>query len=1042
MWQRISAAFVRAAALEPAEREAFLGELRREDSLLSSEVESLLRQEDVDTPVGSVPRALPSALTEQTSGEAKVGEGIPDKVGPYQVEEKIGRGGMGVVVRAVDAVFHRRLAVKILIADLADNADLKARFLEEAQIMGQLQHPGIPPVHELGKLADGRPFYSMKLIQGQTLAALLQGRASQVFGTHRDAGLREAPGATQRRPDPAERACLIDIFEDLCQTIAFAHSRGIIHRDLKPSNVMVGAFGEVQVMDWGLAKVLSPPAAAGADGDRVEQAGAVFSARASGSDFHTLPGLALGTPGYMAPEQARGEIDQLDERCDVFSLGAILCAILTGQPPFAGHNAAEILAAAQESRLEQALQRLDSCGADAELVALCKRCLSPSREARPPHAGEVAATITAYQQQVQERLRHAEIERAQAQIKAEEERKRREVEQAKTREERRRRRLTVTLAAVLLLFLASGAVALFSWQRAEFHRQRRLVQARQSVEALVQTARDQGQQADFQDRGAFRRICRPLAEAFRGLPEDPDLAAARTELAAARDRFADLAACQDGFLSWSDEAWFMSGEERGAETRLACERALTLFGVLEHADWWKRAPAGKLTEAQRHDLQREAYRLLLLLAALRIQRGLEAYQKHTTVKEDLAQSSRAAGEALRRAQDMERARLVPPSVSAPKLDRGVRGLAALPPTRDGLLVLLGWAQVQKLQAQAARGLGRTGPPPLPERFDNDVDYFYLGVTHLFLGKHQADPAALVVFHWGPDEFDFFDAQATAERLLRRSVQTDPRQYWSWFMLGRALAANTDFAGAELAFSSCVSLRPDYSRGYEQRALSLVQRQKHERDARLRAELRGRADQDLRRAAELAPYDPSTYWVRGEALRVLGQRAAALDAYAHAIVLDERLQERVSRRNLLKNVDALVQEVRQGDPGNNDAQALRPLIRLARGELSEARTECEELVRNQPGNQLARLCLGRSLEIQAQSAGGHGATALRQRALLEYQAVSLPEKKDAQDLWRRIEAGKGRHRVLLRLGRPSEAAQVWAQLIHVDPGLAEPGKTSE
>src|SRR5262249_24470863 len=159
------------------------------------------------------------------------------------------------------------------------------RFVEEARIAGQLQHPGIVPVYTLGEAGPGRPYFTMKLVEGQTLAALLAERASPAHDLTR----------------------FLKVFEQVCQTLAYAHSRGVIHRDLKPANVMVGAFGEVQVMDWGLARRLGATAEDGPAGSLVEPS-------------RTGGGRVLGTPAYMAPEQARGEAERLDERCDVFGL--------------------------------------------------------------------------------------------------------------------------------------------------------------------------------------------------------------------------------------------------------------------------------------------------------------------------------------------------------------------------------------------------------------------------------------------------------------------------------------------------------------------------------------------------------------------------------------------------------------------------------------------------------------------------------------------------------------------------------------------------
>src|SRR5262249_51106489 len=200
----------------------------------------------------------------------------------------------------------------------------------------------------------------------------------------------------------------LGIFLQICQTLAYAHSRGILHRDLKPSNVMVGAFGEVQVMDWGLAKVKGAangvPVPSAADESSV-----IATVRTQTPGLSSQMGKVLGTLPFMAPEQARGEVDQLNERTDVFGLGAILCVILTGAPPFRGTDLNEIRRRAVQGDLADAFERLDRCGADGELIDLAKACLAREMRARPRDAAVAAAKVKAYQAQVQERLRRAEL---------------------------------------------------------------------------------------------------------------------------------------------------------------------------------------------------------------------------------------------------------------------------------------------------------------------------------------------------------------------------------------------------------------------------------------------------------------------------------------------------------------------------------------------------------------------------------------------------------------------------------------------------------
>jgi serine/threonine protein kinase len=301
---------------------------------------------------------------------------VPGDAGRYQLFGEIARGGMGAVLKGRDADLGRDLAVKVLLEQHRDNPDYVRRFVEEAQIGGQLQHPGIVPVYELGAFPDRRPFFTMKLVKGRTLAELL--------------GERQEPAAELPR--------LLGIFEHVSQTVAYAHARGVIHRDLKPSNVMVGSFGEVHVMDWGLAKVLQRGGVIDdATAGRLAAGETVIATARSGDGGADLSqaGSVMGTPSYMAPEQARGEAGTIDERADVFALGSILCEILTGTPAYTGRSAGEIQRRAARGDLADAFARLDAGEVDAELVGLARSCLAVEPGDRPRDASEVVDRVEA-----------------------------------------------------------------------------------------------------------------------------------------------------------------------------------------------------------------------------------------------------------------------------------------------------------------------------------------------------------------------------------------------------------------------------------------------------------------------------------------------------------------------------------------------------------------------------------------------------------------------------------------------------------------------
>jgi len=283
-------------------------------------------------------------------------QGQPPDSRRYRLGPAIGRGGVGVVRLAFDPEIGRPVALKTLIAGpIADTREV-GRFLAEARVTGQLDHPTIVPVHELGRLPDGPPYYTMKLVQGRTLHDVLQ-------------GLRDRNEAVEQE---FGRVRLLHAFVQVCAGIGYAHAKGVVHRDLNPNNIMLGAHGEVLVMDWGLSKVR---------GDEI---------RRSGDDApRTVEGQVMGTPTYMAPEQALGRVDEIDARTDVYSLGAILYEILTHQPPFSGETPLAVLAKVTGWSLVPPRLRAPDLEIPEELEQICLRALAKERAHRYASASEL-----------------------------------------------------------------------------------------------------------------------------------------------------------------------------------------------------------------------------------------------------------------------------------------------------------------------------------------------------------------------------------------------------------------------------------------------------------------------------------------------------------------------------------------------------------------------------------------------------------------------------------------------------------------------------
>jgi tetratricopeptide (TPR) repeat protein len=751
---------------------------------------------------------------------------LPAQLGRYRVEGEIGRGGMGVVYRVHDPALKRTLAVKVLLRHHQDNPDLKRRFLEEAELMAQLQHPGIAPLHDVGELPEGRPYFSMKLIRGRTLAQLLQERPSP---TH------DLPG-------------FLAIFGQLCQTLAYAHDRRILHRDLKPSNVMVGAFGEVQVMDWGLAKVLDSQRTSEAD-SQPDESSAIAPVRTAGEDLATHAGAILGTPAFMAPEQARGEIERLDERADVFGLGAILCVLLTGQPPYVGLTKAEVFRQAKEGALTDAHARLQACGADEDLVRLAKACLTPELGARPRHAGLVAEAVATYQAQVQERLQQAEVARAQADVKVQEERK--------------RRRVTLALAAAVVVLLLGGSVAGWWYQEQAAAQQRRLGEAQQGIEASLTEA------GKLREAG-LKQVDNPSAWGTT-------LAAARTALEHART--------------------LLSQEPDLAETALA-QQAQQAKAQLEAdaKDWQLLAVYDRVRlEQSQWDLQRRQFRLAE--AYPRLQQALADY--------GLAIGGLELGQAAARLR--QRPKAVQPHLRAvleeclawvPKEQGAQRQWleAVLAVDADPWLKQFrqarakrAWAEVEQLAAQAE--VARYHPAVL------------VGLAGYL--RDQAPATALLLLRRTQQQYpgDFWvnlelgsalyasifprgaDRPARGEELpvvneavafLRVAVGLRPGNAPAHNNLGLTLAAQGDLPGAIACFKKALDLDPNYAETYNNLGIALKDK----------GDVAG-AIACFKKALDLKPKYAQAHTNLGVALKAQGDVKGAIACYHKALDLDPK-----------------------------------------------------------------------------------------------------------------------------------------------------------
>jgi PAS domain S-box-containing protein len=326
------------------------------------EGEATILQQQIDTP------AATSSISSQPT--RRLGDvGAHTRYGFTSIHAV---GGIGRVWLARDRQLDRDVAVKELLPENAGDARTVARFLREARLTGQLEHPGIVPVYEVAG-PERRPFYAMRFVRGRTLS-------DAVHSYH--------VNRLNRQEDPLGFIALLTAFAAVCNAVAYAHSRHVVHRDLKGDNVILGDFGEVIVLDWGLAKVVGQP-------DESENQSVQTVPPVAQDAGLTVQGEVMGTPGYMAPEQAAGRLNEIDQRTDVFGLGAIFYEILTGRPPFVGRDTFDVLQ--QAVRAEPALPRELWPEVPAALEEICLKAMAKDPRQRYSSASDLAQEVQRWQ---------------------------------------------------------------------------------------------------------------------------------------------------------------------------------------------------------------------------------------------------------------------------------------------------------------------------------------------------------------------------------------------------------------------------------------------------------------------------------------------------------------------------------------------------------------------------------------------------------------------------------------------------------------------
>jgi tetratricopeptide (TPR) repeat protein/tRNA A-37 threonylcarbamoyl transferase component Bud32 len=914
----------------------------------------------------------------------------------YELSEQLGKGGMGEVYRSCDPALGRDLAIKVVKERYRGDQEIERRFVREARITGSLQHPGIVPIHNLGRLNDGRLHYTMRLVRGQSFADIL----------------KDEGGKPERLP------YLLTTFEKICQAVAYAHSKHVLHRDLKPHNVMVGRFGEVQVLDWGLAKLLTPDGASVTAPETTDEADTrIYTESLDAPSDQTRAGSALGTAAYMPPEQALGEWDTVDERADVFALGSILCEILTGKPAYSGRDVEEALRRARRGDVSEAQQRLEQCQAEAVLISLCRECLSPQREGRPRDAGVLAERLKNYQAEVQERLRQAELERVEAQTRAREEQARALVEKERTREalarvaaERRAQRRTRALAAAVLLFVLGGTGGLWWQQRQQTQRrdrmERNVSQAVGEAKALAEQARrlsgtpDQLENMLGQAKSAAERAWKLLETDNAGDLASPAL----------RDQVQELNAELTEKLEQARQAVNQAAKDRRMQQNLESIRleqtaaragefdkqaALPLYasafreyGIdiesLPEAEAGAAISGCAIKEELLAALDEWALRRPDRAGKERLTRIAQAVERNPNGFGHKLREARSKGEAsnLKRLAKEVDVRKTPPTTL-------VHLAEALSQHGDwaGAVELLKMARVHYpgdfwINHDLGMYLSNAGSPKLEEvigcfraalaaRPSSPGMYLRLGSTLRIRGQLEE---AVALYHKAieldPDYAPCYNNMGNVlqeqgkldEALiyLRKAIALNPKEVKTYNILGHVLYRKSDHEGAIASWRKSLELNPKDSDIHNRLAVSLLAQGKQDE-----------AVAEFRKSLELDPKNAQAHNNLGISLRDQGKLDEAIAEYQKAILLDPKfaaphsnLGGVLAAQGKWKESIAEHQKALELDPKSPQAHNNLGLSFLAMGQLDEAIQEFRKAIALDPKLARARDNLGKAEQMLA------------------------------------------------------------------------------
>ena len=938
--------FEAAAVLPRDQRAAYLRQAC-DDEALRRQVELLLAADDAaggDDFLGSallgksiLPDAVPSAADESPTSEVNppggpVRENNQSDGSRFRILGKHRQGGLGEVLVALDRQLNREVAIKQVRSRWRGHAEARQRFIQEAEITGRLEHPGVVPVYAMGTWDDGRDYYAMRFIEGQTLRDAID----EFHADQREQQFNLGPitpQAVKERSRDLRLRQLLHHFIDVCNTIEYAHSRRVLHRDIKPSNIMLGPYGETLVVDWGLAKLLDTP---------TESSMTMQFLKASCEDASdsspTIIGGAVGTPQYMSPEQAAGDIEAIGIPTDLWLLGATLYHLLTGRPPHSESSLTELIASARAGVRER--PRDVDPEVPAALEAICLKAMATYQRERYPSAAALAADVERWIADEPVMVYQDPLA-----VRA-------------ARWLRRHRAAAYSLAVAGLLIVIGSILGslVYSGQRVKqlaverernetelelrAQRQQRFIELQSSLVAAEQFAGEEIRVGRFPSALGF------VNAALESIAQEPSLQDARVQLAGRQEPLQRLV----DFYQIADRAQRENILSRDTQAIMACRAALDAVGVWDHPDWWSHLPDPGLSPQQLDQLRWDVYQQLSTFDGLLVKRMAAQLAGDDWRGGEIpfwtlmrAVFSSAAGR-----PEASSAIVVSDRIHAFRLSESARWYRAAAAFRLG--------QGKRLQGH------ELGPPR------NATDAQGLGLLCLVASQDAG-------FESFFDGYQGDDPLAAARDLFLRSATLRSDHYPAQLSLGLTefLVLQREIARAVPAerpnwqayrpilktFGSCISIGPHECFAFADRAsiyrfqaqaihhdTSLSEEQRHELAVeRLRWSL---ADAEV--ASQLGRDQPWVDWHYGLSLFAVGQTEQALERLLRASRLSLPLGE--TQDALLLRVDDLrgrtevvdlVQQLLVENPQDAEAYQLLASVRLNQNQLEEARIAADRAI---------------------------------------------------------------------------------------------------